>query len=333
MTKRIRYSSIAVLLIAALMMNFSLRQAKADDGERPIRLYATAMAGPIGVVEWSYSSQRAFTINGRACRSEQPLWGGEIIESPPDASLRIKVDSLGEVTLARGSRAALASSYSGERALIASLLAGEIRVDLLREATAYVEAGAMIFTASSGARFHIDARSGLPALKTIAGEVTAAQTAQRRYVVRPVGLGSSISVRARATRQIQVQVTDENDRPVPDLPVVFTVGTAGSPALGTVAATATTVGASTSTVRTDRRGIAAVIFTAGDIQGATSITATVEGTRFSYTFNVTVTAAGFWTGRKTATVAGIGAALAIGLVIGLRSKDELRPLPPPDVKP
>jgi hypothetical protein len=319
-----------MLLIAALMMNFSV---KADDSERPIRLYAAATAGPIGSIEWNYSTQRAFTVNGRACRSQQPLWGGEIIESPADASLRIRVDSLGEVTLARGSRAQIASSYSGERALIASLIAGEIRIDLMREATAYVEAGEMSFTASSGARFHIDARSGSPALKTIAGEVTMEQTAQRRYTLRPVGLGANLSVRARATRQIQIQVTDENDQPAPDVPVVFTVGTAGSPSLGTVAATATTVGASSATVRTDRRGIAAVIFTAGDIQGATPITATVEGTRFSYTFNVTVSSAGFWTGRKTATVVGIGAALAVGLALGLRGRDELRPLPPPDVKP
>lgn len=333
MIKRIRYSSITLLLIAALMMNFSVKPTLAHDDGQPIRLYANAMVGPVGRVEWTYSSRGAFTINGRACRSEQLLWGGEIIESPFDASLRISIDSIGEVTLARGSAAKLATSYSGERALIASLFAGEIKVNLLPEATAHVEAGDMTFAASDGAAFHIDARSGSPALKTIAGVVAMGQTTQRRYVVRPIGLGSAISVRARATRQIQIQVTDENDQPVPDVPVVFTVGTSGGPALGTIATTAAAVGASTSTVRTDRRGLAAVIFTAGDLQGATSITATVEGTRFSWTGNITVTAAGFWTGRKTAIVAGIGAGVAVGVALGLRSNDPLRPLPPPDVKP
>jgi hypothetical protein len=319
------------LLIAALMMNFSVKPIKADD--EPIRLYANAMVGPIGAVEWDYSSRGAFHINGRACRNEQPLWGGEIIESPFDASLRIRIDSIGEVTLARGSAAKLASSYSGERALIASLFKGEIKINLLPEAIAHVEAGDQTFAASQGAAFLVDARSGAPALKTIAGVVLVGQTTQRRYVLRPVGVGSNISVRARATRQIQVQVTDENDQPVPDVPVVFSVGTPGGPTLGTITSATTTVGASTSTVRTDRRGIAGVIFTAGDLQGATSITATVEGTRYSITFNVTVAAAGFWTTRKKATVAGIGAALAVGLALGLRSGDELRPLPPPDVRP
>jgi hypothetical protein len=332
MTKRIRYSSIALLLVAALMMNFSVKPAKADD-DQPIRLYANAMVGPIGRVEWDYSSRDAFRINGRACRNEQPLWGSEIVESPLDASLRIKIDSVGEVTLARGSAVKLGSSYSGERALIASLFTGEIKVNLLPEATAHVEAANMTFAASAGAEFRVDARSGAPALKTIAGVVLAGQTTQRRYVLRPVGVGSNISVRARATRQIQVQVTDENNQPVPDVPVVFSVGTAGGPALGTITSATTTVGASTSTVRTDRRGIAGVIFTAGDLQGATSITATVEGTRYSITFNVSVVAAGFWTGRKSAMVAGIGAALAIGLAVGLRKDDKLRPLPPPDVRP
>lgn len=327
MTKRIRYSSITVLLIAALMMNFSVKRAKADGDDQPIRLYANAMTGPVGVVEWNYSSRGAFVINGRACRSEQILWGGEIIESPFDASLRIRIDSIGEVTLARGSAAKLATSCSGERALIASLFAGEIKVNLLPEAIAHVEAGDMTFAASGGAAFNIDARSGDPALKTIAGMVAAEQTTQRRYVVRPIGLGANISVRARATRQIQVQVTDENNQPAPDVPVVFSVGGGAGPALGTIA------GAATSTVRTDRRGRAAVIFLAGDIQGGTTITATVEGTRFSWTGNITVGPAGFWTARKSATVAGIGAALAIGLTLGLRSKDPLRPLPPPDVKP
>ncbi len=332
MAKRIRYSSITVLLIAALMMNFSVRRANADDGP-PIRLYATAMTGPVGMVEWNYSSRSAFTINGRACRSEQTLWGGEVIESPVDASLRIRIDSIGEVTLGRASSAKLATAYSGERALIASLFAGEIKINLFPEATAHVEAGDKTFTASEGAAFDIDARNGLPLLTTIAGVVATEQTTQRRYVVRPVGLGSAISVRARATRQIQIQVTDENDQPVADVPVVFTVGTSGGPSLGTIATTATVVGTSTSTVRTDRRGLAAVIFTAGDLQGATSITATVEGTRFSWTGNITVVAAGFWTGRKTAIVAGIGAGVAVGIALGLRGRDPLRPLPPPDVRP
>jgi hypothetical protein len=47
-----------------------------------------------------------------------------------------------------------------------------------------------------------------------------------------------------------------------------------------------------------------------------------------------VTPAGFWTtGRKSAVIAGIGAAIAIGVAVALRDDKELRPLPPPDVKP
>src|SRR5436853_1895663 len=43
-----------------------------------------------------------------------------------------------------------------------------------------------------------------------------------RYTLRPpAGQGSSLSVAARSTRQIQIQVTDENDKPVADLAILF----------------------------------------------------------------------------------------------------------------
>jgi hypothetical protein len=210
------------------------------------------------------------------------------------------------------------------------LFKGEIKVDLDRQAGAHLEAAGTTFTALTGASFRVEARGGEASLKTFAGEVSQQPTTQRRYLVRPVGIGANISVRARVTRQIQIQVTDENDRRQPDVPVVFTLGSSGANPVGSFA------GAATVTVRTDAQGIATVLFIAGDQPTTGSITATVEGTRDSWTGNIEVTPAaggGFWTGRNTAIIAGIGAAIAVGVAVAAGGEDDLRPLPPPDVRP
>lgn len=131
------------------------------------------------------------------------------------------------------------------------------------------------------------------------------QAPQQKYVVRPAGLGSRISVLARSTRQIQIQVTDENDKPVPDMPVLFALATAS---LGTLAFNqpaetgfipvaynpGSAVSMKTVTRRsgpqdkisirkiTDAAGKASVRFLAASSTGIVAITVTVAGTNYSW---------------------------------------------------
>jgi hypothetical protein len=151
-------------------------------------------------------------------------------------------------------------------------------------------------------------------------------------VVRPVGLGSNISVKARSTRQIQVQVTDENDRSVPDLPILFALSGRGLGSLGGGLIPRTTF-----TVNTDARGIASVNFEAGDTTGNETISATVEGTRFNWIGQISITPAGggFWSLRNSLIIAGVAAAGAgVGLYFALRDTTEpITVASPPRVEP
>jgi hypothetical protein len=169
----------------------------------------------------------------------------------------------------------------------------------------------------------------------MAGTVTVEQpTIQQRYTLRPpAGQGSTLSVSARSTRQIQIQVTDENDRPVPDLPILFSLG---DPCLGSIG-----LGAAAGTLftsKTDNRGIAAVPWIAGTAKCAGTIIAKVEGTENSFTYRAQVSSSsGFWTARNTTIV--IAAAAAAGIGIGLavansgNDQEPIRQVPPPRVVP
>ena len=149
---------------------------------------------------------------------------------------------------------------------------------------------------SPNAHFRINVKEGHAALARIAGTVTVEQpTAQQRYTLRPpAGQGSTLSVSARSTRQIQIQVTDENDRPVPDLAILFSLG---DPCLGTIG-----LGAAAGTLftsKTDNRGIAAVPWITGAAKCAGTIIAKVEGTENSFTYRAQVsTSSRFWNARN-----------------------------------
>jgi peroxiredoxin len=55
------------------------------------------------------------------------------------------------------------------------------------------------------------------------------QSGPRRYLIKPLNIGATTDVHARSSRSLQVRVTDENDRPVPDLPLLFTLEAVGGP--------------------------------------------------------------------------------------------------------
>jgi hypothetical protein len=340
-----RYAAIASLLIIALMVGMTPCAARADgdssNADRPIRLYASAHFGPIGEVKDNSPAGSSVVINGRVAGSERMLWGGELIEAPRDRSIRVSFDLIGQVTLERGAMVRFGTALgnpdqAGRHILIASLINGGVQIKLAEDAGAYVEAAGSGFTASPSAEFRVNADDGFASLKTIAGTVTATQqpVTQRRYILRPVaGQGASLSVAARSTRQVQIQVTDENDRPVPDIPLLFSLG---DPCLGSLG-----LGAGAGNLfreKTDNRGIASVPWIAGAARCAGSIEVKVEGTESSFTFQAQVTLrAGFFTVKKSLLIGGAAAAAGAGIGIAVANsggnKDPITPVPPPEVRP
>ncbi len=348
---KIRYAATGLSLILALTAAPLSRPVWASDlradQQRPIRLYASARFGPIGAIKLNSLSGAAVAIDGRLAQGEASIWGGELITVAADRSVRIALDSIGQVTLARASMVRIASARAssddaGYEVLVASVVAGSVDVRLNAGAGAYVEAGSSAFTASRGASFSVTMEEGRALLSTAAGNVRVQdqpvpQDVNIRLVDdlgRPVSSGSQFSVRARSTRQVQVQVTDKNDKPLPDLPVLFSLG---NPCLGALGLGA--VAGLTLVQKTDKRGIAAVPLVAGAAKCAASIVAKVEGTNASVTIQANVqSSTGFFNTTNTIVVVAAAAAVA-GTVTGVvvansgSSNTQITPVPPPTVKP
>lgn len=104
--------------------------------------------------------------------------------------------------------------------------------------------------------------------------VKAQQVRPQKYIIKPLNLGISSEIHARSTRSLQVRITDENDRPVPDTPVLFLLGSGGmgSNSVGSF------TGQTSLRAITNSQGVAQVNCTAGDIAGsATKLNIQVEG--------------------------------------------------------
>jgi len=327
-----------------------------------VRLDTPSIVGAIGRAE----SLTAMRINGRVAHSKELIWDGELLEAPAESSVRVALDAIGQITLSRGTivrlnaaRARLDGRQS-RRVLVATLIRGEVSVKLQPEAGAYIQAGRSSYAASAGATFRIGAHDGQAMSEAASGVVqdlgnwtielatavadTAIEAARAqarstppRYFVRPL-VNPSITVKARSTRQIQIQVTDENDRRVPDLPVIFLLNGTGGPQVGSFSA-GTATGASV-TVNTNAQGIATATYQAGDNPGSISYTVMVQGTTYSWTGLITVVkfVPGFWTVQNALPVF---ATAALGVTMGLNmglNKDDSKEIPvkllgPPVIKP
>jgi hypothetical protein len=339
-----RFHVIALLLVLALISGFIPNVVRADGdslkADRPIRLYASAHFGPIGAINGDSPGISGVVVNGRVTHGEQMIWGGELIEAPLDRSVRVSFDSIGQVTLNRGAMVRFGTALAnpddaGRRVLVASLINGGLRVNLAQDAGAYIEAAGSRFTASRNAQFLISVDNGIVSTNTTAGTVVVEQqpAGQRRYILRPVaGQGATLSVAARSTRQIQIQVTDENDRPIPDLAMLFSLG---SPCLGSLG-----IGAGAGNLtreKTDNRGIASVPWVAGAARCTGSITVNVEGTDTSYVFQAQVRQLSFWTARNSLLVGAAAAAAGAGIGIAVSqsggNKEPIVAVPPPQVRP
>ncbi len=324
---------------------------------KPRQLNFSASEQSIGRVE----SVGTIKINQLSVSRQSLLRGSELIQAPDDANARATFDGIAQVILASGSQARLMTptvgGVNGNRVLAASLLSGSLVIQLDASTAGYAEVAGSTFLAARGTRFRAMLVEGhavfevvegagfekgewalaLPQsaaelLKTITQTPTQQplQVGQRRYLVRPVGLNSNLVVRARSTRQIQVRVTDEDDRPVTGVPIIFSLGSQGGSSIGTIGAVGATASGSNDRVFTDAQGVASVSFTAADVPTTGSITATVEGTNYSWVgqINLIKVTVGFWSPQNAVPVlVTAGAAAAIG-TIKAATKDDKVPIQP-----
>lgn len=315
-----------ILILLSALGPASVCAGKSADDEKPIRLYVTESAGPIGKIE-SYSPM---AINGRVTRGDQLIWGGEILQAPIDRSVRVSLDSIGQVTLHSGAVARLsvrwrkAQESTTGTILIASLIRGNVAVKLQNDVEAYIEASGSALTSTPGASFKVGVGETGPVWKASAGTVTVETQAkaQGNYMIRPVGGRANIDVRLRKTREVQFIVTDEHDKPVPDVPVVLTIS--GVATLGS--------GATTVTVTTSALGIASAPVSAGAAIGTGTVTATVPGGA-SASVGVSAVSAGVLTGTTIGIIAAAVAAGTATTVIVTRQKDEIKPTSEPKITP
>jgi hypothetical protein len=333
MTKN-KYRTMILCLALALVAGLTPKPTFADDRnsdeDRPVRLYAYGGVGPIGKLD----SLNAVTINGRMVSGQQLLWGGEMLQAPPDSSVRVMLDSIGQVTLHCGAIARIGvtrkrfdDNIAGS-VLIASLVKGDVAVKLRENAEAYVEASGSVITASRGASFLAGVGESGPVLNSTTGTVTVHEQAVRQgnYMIRPVGGRTSIDVRLRKSRQVQFIVTDENDKPVPDVPVLISIAGGGA-TLGS--------GAASITVTTSAAGIASTSVSAGTAVGAGTITAAVPGTTATTSVAVSAVSAGVIGGTTLAVAAAAVAAGTATTVIVVKAKDkaEIKEARPPSITP
>ena len=346
---KIKQAAVILCLIVAQTAGLVPATANAgnhNDQETSIRLFATARFSPIGSIKLNSLSDAAVAIDGRIAQGEAPIWGGELIKVRANRTASVALDSIGDIRLAQGATLRLATARATSEdasydVLIATILSGNVEVKLNAGAGAYVEGGRSALTASRGAHFAVKVENGRALLTTAAGVVRVQdqpappQDVNIRFVDelgRPVASGSQFSVRARSTRQIQVQVTDKDDKPLPDLPVLFSLG---NPCLGSLGLGA--VAGSTLVQKTDNRGIASVPLVAGAAKCAAAIIARVEGTNASVSIQANVqTNIGFWSTQNTLLVVAAAAAagVATGVVVANRESNEpITPVPPPGVRP
>jgi Big-like domain-containing protein len=325
-----KYRAVALSLVLILFTGLTPILTYADnkaDGDKPIRLWVTESAGPIGKVE----SIGSLAITGRVARGDQRIWAGEILQAPIDRSVRVSVDSIGFVTLHNSAIARLSVKWKGADddnsgpVLIASLIRGSVAVRLQNSAEAYIEASGSVVTSSRGASFVVGVGESGPVWNATVGAVTAEHQAGARgnYMIRPAGNRAKIDVKLNKSQEAKFVVTDEHDKPVPDVPVIFVA--AGGATFAS--------GASTVTVTTSALGIASAPVT-GTAVGATSVTATIAGTNTSATLGVGVAAGGvLGAGAITAIAIAAGAGVTTTVLVKKLNKAEIKPTSDPVVTP
>ena len=325
---------------ASFMRSLSLTTSGAFYGSsRTERSPLIAAAKTIGAAE----SLSGILINGKLSTGRESLWGGEVFEAPKNSGARLTFDSLAQISLNSRAKAKVSIEKTGvatasTRVLAAQLLSGNVNIKFDSEASGYVRAGDSVMAASRGASFRVDMREGNGALDVNSGSVMVigdwrivalavikdAKTGKvgfdsKSYSIKPANLNSMFNVGVKGSRNIAMRVTDENNKPVSEAAVKFTLegpGMLGSAMFGT----------NTAEVLTDKEGIAKVVYHAGTAAGTATVNAEVQGTNAKTATRVNVTSQDdnffSWHGGFPAVIVA-AAAIGIGAGVWATRQDQL----------
>ena len=319
---------------------------------KALSLYADPAARIIGVVE----SFGAMKINGRAARGQNLVWDGEMLQAPVDSPARVTLDGIGQVTLPPGSVAKLSTvarkidDQTKQRFLNASVVNGEMKVKLLPEAGAYVEAAGESFAADSGAQFRLVAREDRAVMEPVKGVVqpigswivelspdllrgverSPARSRPRQYLIRPVMdgklTGYMMKAKAQNTQTMQFLVSDGLGKPAPGVRVTFSLNRIDGKNAGSLGS-----GSQSGKVFeaiSDASGIATLPFTSGDAGGVVSINASAQGADSAPAAAVNVTSSDdkFWTRKNAIPVLATAAAMIVAGVVIVATRDDKLPI-------
>jgi len=322
----IKHKLLPVLLCMGMLLTGSVNclSARADhrvDRDHPIKLYATAETGPIGTVE-----ALNMIINGKRTDGAQVIWNGDVL-APASTSVRVPLDGVGVITLARGALARLASAprtrgdNTTGRCLIASLISGEMRVRLASQASAHIEASGATITASEGASFLVSNHAGQAVLDTIKGAARIIEPRAQTDITVASRAGNLSAVLANSNNLFEFIVT-QNGQPLANRRVVFAlIGAVGSFPAGT----ATFVGV------TNLQGIVSVPFTAASSPATGSLRVMVDGAKEPTDFRIEVKKKPSSTTRNI-VIGAIAGVVIGGSIIVVRARS-IEQEPPPTIVP
>ena len=324
---------------ASFLRSLSLTNSGAFYGAtRTERSPLVSMTKTIGAAE----SLSGILINGKLSTGRESLWGGEILEAPKNSGARLTFDSLAQISLNSGAKAKVSIEKTGAQAdtrvLATQLLSGNVNLKFDSEASGYVRAGDSVMAASRGANFRVEMREGNGALDVNSGSVMVigdwrviapavikdSKTGKvgfdsKTYSIKPANLNSMFNVGVKGSRSIAMRVTDENNKPVSEAAVKFTLE--GSGMLGSAM-----FGTNTAEVLTDKEGIAKIVYHAGKVVGAATVNAEVQGTNAKSATRANVTSQDdnffSWRGGLPAVIVA-AAAIGIGAGVWATRKDQL----------
>ena len=328
-----------VLTISSLLLPVT---ALAGEWNIPVKTRPRIVAEPnvikpIGTIE----SIGKIKINGQTVPGGKGLiWGGELIQLPSGFNARVTIGSFGQVSLDGGAETKISvhkfqAETHSRQTLLVEMTNGSVTINLESGMPAYLSACGTLFVASPGSKLRFGVREKRAFADALSGSVTEvgnwavtppppvmmaaanatrrnAQAAQHRYLITPVQ--AMYDVKARSTRQVQVRVEDENRKPVPGLPIIFSLS-------GNVGALS-----STSAV-TNSAGVATVNLTAASQATQGSLTATVQGTQFATTIQIAVLkfVPGFWSPQNAVPIfSSLGVATAIGVTQVVTKEEPLK---------
>jgi hypothetical protein len=332
-----KYKFTNILLILSLLLAPVTLLARSESGAIP-RASAPPTAAPIGLVE----SLEAIQINGAPSGQQSVVWNGDLVRAAAGASAQVMLSSIGKVTLRGGSVVKLTTNAE-TNTLRADILNGELNVTLKPESSATLQIAGAIFLTTKGAQVRAGVRDGQAVVSATSGKAIALgnfgllsaaeaaavqqqQAGPRKYIIKPLNLGTNTEIRARSTRNLQIQVTDENDRPVPDAPVLFLLGGGGSGGAGGGGA-GTLAGQASVRGVTNSQGIAQVNFTASNTVGSsTRIEVRVENSEAVWqgTINIIRAAAGFWSPQNAVPIFSVIGAAVGGGIYAVTTRDPVR---------